>query len=75
MGIPKDWNPKSCLLCRLPSPGLLVTTEDFRPSSHRNGLSHWCSGKELGGSPGKEMATHSRILAWETPWTEEPGGL
>ena len=23
----------------------------------------------------KEMATHSRILAWETPWTEEPGGL
>ena len=23
----------------------------------------------------KEMATHSRILAWEIPWTEEPGGL
>ena len=23
----------------------------------------------------KEMATHSSILAWETPWTEEPGGL
>ena len=22
----------------------------------------------------KEMATHSRILAWRTPWTEEPGG-
>ena len=21
------------------------------------------------------MATHSRILAWEIPWTEEPGGL
>ena len=21
------------------------------------------------------MATHSRILAWRTPWTEEPGGL
>ena len=21
------------------------------------------------------MATHSRIRAWETPWTEEPGGL
>ena len=21
----------------------------------------------------KEMATHSSILAWETPWTEEPG--
>ena len=23
----------------------------------------------------KEMATHSSILAWHTPWTEEPGGL
>ena len=23
----------------------------------------------------KEMATHSSILAWETPWTEVPGGL
>ena len=23
----------------------------------------------------KEMATHSSILAWEIPWTEEAGGL
>ena len=23
----------------------------------------------------KEMVTHSRILAWKIPWTEEPGGL
>ena len=23
----------------------------------------------------KEMATHSSILAWRTPWMEEPGGL
>ena len=23
----------------------------------------------------KEMATHSSILAWKTPWREEPGGL
>ena len=23
----------------------------------------------------KKMATSSNILAWETPWTEEPGGL
>ena len=23
----------------------------------------------------KEMATHFSILAWEIPWTEEPGGL
>ena len=23
----------------------------------------------------KKMATHSRILTWKIPWTEEPGGL
>ena len=23
----------------------------------------------------KEMATHSYILSWRIPWTEEPGGL
>ena len=44
----------------------------------------WLSGKESACSagdtglildPGEEMATHSSILAWETPWTEEPGGI
>ena len=25
--------------------------------------------------PEEEMATHSSILAWEIPWTEEPGRL
>ena len=55
------------------------------------GLSQWLSGKEstcsagaTGGwglIPGWEdpleegMATHSSILAWRIPWTEEPGGL
>ena len=23
----------------------------------------------------KEMATHSSVLTWRIPWTEEPGGL
>ena len=23
----------------------------------------------------EEMAPHSSVLAWRTPWTEEPGGL
>ena len=31
------------------------------------------SGRE--DAPEKEMATHSRILAWRTPWTEEPAEL
>ena len=25
--------------------------------------------------PGEGMATHSSILAWRIPWTEEPGEL
>ena len=29
----------------------------------------------LGRSLQKEVATHSSILAWRTPWTEVPGGL
>ena len=29
----------------------------------------------LGRSLEEEMATHSSILAWRIPWTEEPGGL
>ena len=48
----------------------------------------WLSGKEFACQAGdtgsiaglgilleKEMATHSSILAWEIPWTEEAGGL
>ena len=26
-------------------------------------------------SPEEEMATHSSVPAWKTPWTEEPGRL
>ena len=29
----------------------------------------------LGRSPGEGMATHSSVLPWRIPWTEEPGGL
>ena len=28
-----------------------------------------------GRPPGEGMATHSSVLAWRIPWTEEPGGL
>ena len=40
-----------------------------------------CNVGDLGSIPGSEdplekgMATHSGILAWRIPWTEEPGGL
>ena len=32
----------------------------------------WSLGQE---AMEKEMETHPSIPAWETPWTEEPGGL
>ena len=51
-------------------------------------LPRWLSGKEFICQAGdtdwipgsedpleEEMATHPSILAWEMPWTEEPGGL
>ena len=40
-----------------------------------------CKARDMGSilgsgrSLGEGMATHSGILAWEIPWTEEPGGL
>ena len=50
------------------------------------GLPRWLSGKESACQAGdhrlgqedpleKGMATHSSVLAWKIPWTEEPGRL
>ena len=35
----------------------------------------WIQSLDWEDSLEKEMATHSSILAWRIPWTEEPGGL
>ena len=35
----------------------------------------WFQSLDLEDPSEKEMATHSSILLWEIPWTEEPGGL
>ena len=41
----------------------------------------FCSAGDPGSIPGQEdpleegMATHSTVLAWRIPWTEEPAGL
>ena len=35
----------------------------------------WVSSLGLEDPLEEEMPTHSSILAWEIPWTEEPGGL
>ena len=35
----------------------------------------WVQSLGWEGPVGKGMATHSSVLAWRIPWTEEPGGL
>ena len=40
----------------------------------RDGFSLWV-GKDVEKDVEKDVATHSSILAWRIPWTEEPGGL
>ena len=35
----------------------------------------WLPSLDLEDSLEEGVATHSSILAWETPWTVEPGGL
>ena len=64
---------------------LLLQSGYLISCSYYWGLPWWLSGKESACNAGdlclipgwkdpleKEMATHSSILAWEIPWTEEP---
>ena len=53
--------------------GASLGGSDGRESSCDAGDPDWIP--ESGNALEKEMATHSRTLAWKTPWTEEPGGL
>ena len=61
--------------------GSLSLLQRIFPTQESNwGLLHWRQilyQVSYQGSPPleKEMATHSSILAWKIPWTEEPGGL
>ena len=56
-----------------------LVSQGFPPSSASKESP--CNAGDLGSILGwedpleKEMATHSRILAWEIPWTQEPDGL
>ena len=57
----------------------VIPTEGFRGSSV--GKESTCNAGDQGSVPGsgrsprEGRATHSRILAWENPWREEPGRL
>ena len=68
---------------------LLPTLHPLRPGQKspgfpggsvvKNSTVHAEDTGEVGSIPGdpleEEMATHSSVLAWRIPWTEEPGGL
>ena len=41
----------------------------------KNLLAMWVSSLDQEDPLEKGMATHSNILAWRIPWTEEPSGL
>ena len=55
----------------------LGSAQEFHDGS--DGKESSCNAGDTGSIPGsrisleKEMTTHSSILAWEIPWTEEPG--
>ena len=58
------------------------TSEENHLSSKPGFILHWPLRSDTTGrlhfhfhALEKEMATHSNILAWRIPWTEEPGGL
>ena len=46
---------------------------DGKESASNAGDTSWIP--RLGRFLEEEMAAHSSILAWKTPWTEKPGGL
>ena len=69
-------------------PGLILQGKQIKSMFLRKGFPGGSDGKESacstedpgsipgsGRSPGEGNGNHSIILAWRTPWTEEPGGL
>ena len=55
-----DWTPISCFCCI----GRQLLYQET-----------WVQSLGREDPPEKEMSTHSSILSWRIPWTEEPGGL
>ena len=69
MNVSRTWKC-SCFSC-LPSPFLVAQTVKKLPTTQGT----WAQSQGQEDSMEEGMATHSSILAWEIPWTEEPGRL
>ena len=61
------------LLIRITSSQVALVVKN--PPANAGNIRNAGSIPGLGRSPEEGMATHSSILAWRIPWTEEPGGL
>ena len=59
----------------LPSPCTNVWKSGRKWTSKQTRAGRTGCGEGLDGRAEEEMATHSSILAWKIPWTEEPGRL
>ena len=74
-GLPKPDRPGSehrlCLLVNLLKASLVAQMVKNLTAVYDN----WVQSLDREDLLEKGMATHSRILAWRTPWTQEPGGL
>ena len=55
--------------------GLPLWLSSKEPTSSAEDTEMWVPSLGRGDPLEKEVATHSSLLAWETQWTEEPGGL
>ena len=71
----RQWSPA----CRFPwaiCNGLMDIVEIYQMVKNLTAMQEtWLRSLGWGNALEKGMATHSRILAWEIPWTEDPGGL
>ena len=45
------------------------------PPANAGDIETWVRSLDQDDTVEEEMTTHSSILAWRIPWTEEPGGL
>ena len=57
------------------SPGFLGGSVVKNQPAMQETKETWVQSLDVEDALEKEMVTHSSILAWKIPWTEEPGGL
>ena len=77
--VPRSWRQK---ISWLHKPAVLnsITNTQGLPSGS-GGKESTCNAGDMGSIPGQEdpleeeMATHSSVLDWKIPWTQEPGRL